>query len=127
MNFLVGTGHVSELSARDVERVITAVRPDAVCVELCKPRSLLMYPLHEDSSEADRKAGEDVYEDAKSFYLSAHPCTLCLLHSAPMRGLLVTARSHAQSDQKSSWYCAQTGSPNVSCLVWIDCCSPLSS
>lgn len=35
---LVGTAHVSRESADLVERIIYEVRPDTVCVELCKPR-----------------------------------------------------------------------------------------
>jgi pheromone shutdown-related protein TraB len=35
---LVGTAHVSRESADLVERVITDVKPDTVCVELCRPR-----------------------------------------------------------------------------------------
>ena len=36
--YLVGTAHVSDRSVDEVERVIEAVRPDTVCVELCKAR-----------------------------------------------------------------------------------------
>ncbi|KAG2434046.1 hypothetical protein HXX76_007774 [Chlamydomonas incerta] len=36
---LVGTAHVSRRSQLDVDRVIRAVRPDSVVVELCKSRS----------------------------------------------------------------------------------------
>ncbi|KAG1679399.1 hypothetical protein FOA52_007690 [Chlamydomonas sp. UWO 241] len=40
--YLVGTAHVSAKSALDVERVVQAVRPDAVVVELCRSRAGLM-------------------------------------------------------------------------------------
>ena len=36
--WLVGTNHVSEKSAVDVERVVKSVRPDNVVVELCRSR-----------------------------------------------------------------------------------------
>lgn len=36
--YLVGTAHVSKQSVEDVKTTIQAVRPDAVCVELCRPR-----------------------------------------------------------------------------------------
>ena len=36
--YLVGTAHISERSVREVEAVIEAIRPDTVCVELCKTR-----------------------------------------------------------------------------------------
>jgi len=35
---LIGTAHVSRKSADLVESVITEIRPDTVCVELCQPR-----------------------------------------------------------------------------------------
>lgn len=41
--FVVGTSHMSPTSADDVQRVIQAVRPDNVVVELCKSRSAVMY------------------------------------------------------------------------------------
>lgn len=40
--FIVGTAHVSAKSADDVARVIDAVTPDAVVVELCRSRSALL-------------------------------------------------------------------------------------
>jgi len=40
--YLVGTSHVSAASADDVGRVIAAVRPDAVVVELCRSRAGLL-------------------------------------------------------------------------------------
>ena len=36
--YLIGTAHVSRRSARDVKRVVAAVRPDNVVVELCASR-----------------------------------------------------------------------------------------
>ncbi len=36
--YLVGTAHVSQKSVDEVARVIEAVRPDTVCVELCQAR-----------------------------------------------------------------------------------------
>lgn len=36
--WIVGTAHVSEDSVREVREVITTVRPDTVCVELCPTR-----------------------------------------------------------------------------------------
>ncbi|MEE2756736.1 MAG: TraB/GumN family protein [Myxococcota bacterium] len=36
--YLVGTAHISEKSVREVRDTIEAVRPDSVCVELCKTR-----------------------------------------------------------------------------------------
>nr|GME20373.1 traB domain-containing protein isoform X1 [Ipomoea batatas] len=41
--WLIGTTHTSQDSAVDVERVIRAVRPDNVVVELCRSRAGIMY------------------------------------------------------------------------------------
>ncbi|PNW72207.1 hypothetical protein CHLRE_16g677800v5 [Chlamydomonas reinhardtii] len=70
---LVGTAHVSRRSQLDVDRVIRAVRPDSVVVELCKSRSaaLAAQPLalveqqqqqqqqqqHQQQNEAARSSG----------------------------------------------------------------------
>ena len=35
---IIGTAHISAKSVEEVRRVIEAVRPYAVCVELCKTR-----------------------------------------------------------------------------------------
>lgn len=47
--WLVGTTHISRRSADDVARVVRAVRPDNVVVELCRSRAGIMYT----SSEGD--------------------------------------------------------------------------
>ena len=36
--FLVGTAHVSKESVDDVRKTIESIRPDSVCVELCRAR-----------------------------------------------------------------------------------------
>ncbi|KAB2011810.1 hypothetical protein ES319_D09G045500v1 [Gossypium barbadense] len=41
--WLLGTTHISPESASDVERVVRAVRPDNVVVELCRSRAGIMY------------------------------------------------------------------------------------
>lgn len=38
--WIIGTTHVSEESAFDVERVIRAVKPENVVVELCRSRAM---------------------------------------------------------------------------------------
>lgn len=43
--WLIGTTHTSQESASDVERVIRAVRPDNVVVELCRSRQVLFFCL----------------------------------------------------------------------------------
>ncbi|KAM7273720.1 hypothetical protein ACFE04_028384 [Oxalis oulophora] len=41
--WLIGSSHISQDSAADVERVVRAVRPDNVVVELCRSRAGIMY------------------------------------------------------------------------------------
>ncbi|KAJ6748049.1 TRAB DOMAIN-CONTAINING PROTEIN [Salix purpurea] len=41
--WLVGTTHISSQSAAEVERVVRAVKPDNVVVELCRSRAGIMY------------------------------------------------------------------------------------
>ncbi|KZV41049.1 traB domain-containing protein [Dorcoceras hygrometricum] len=43
--WLIGTTHTSQESASDVERVIRAVRPENVVVELCRSRQVLLFSL----------------------------------------------------------------------------------
>jgi pheromone shutdown protein TraB len=47
---------VSEESARDVDLVIDAVKPDAVIVELCKGRSAVMYQDQGDARQRKKTA-----------------------------------------------------------------------
>lgn len=44
--WLLGTNHVSEKSALDVERVVKVVRPDNVVVELCRSRDYFQSRNH---------------------------------------------------------------------------------
>lgn len=48
MVFIVGTAHISKQSAEEVARVIEAIRPENVVVELCKSRSSVMYAQPDD-------------------------------------------------------------------------------
>ncbi|PIA49657.1 hypothetical protein AQUCO_01300432v1 [Aquilegia coerulea] len=41
--WIIGTTHISQKSALDVERVVQAVKPDNVVVELCRSRAGIMY------------------------------------------------------------------------------------
>lgn len=40
--WLVGTTHISQDSAMEVERVVRAVKPDNVVVELCRSRQVML-------------------------------------------------------------------------------------
>jgi pheromone shutdown-related protein TraB len=65
---LVGTAHVSAESVADVREIIRRVRPEVVCVELCKGRR--------DALEQDRAFRDlDVFKvikEGKTLYLLAH-------------------------------------------------------
>jgi len=66
--FVVGTAHVSPQSAADVDRVISAVRPDNVVVELCKSRAGVMadiIPEENRPAAAGEAAGGAESEDRR--------------------------------------------------------------
>lgn len=44
--WLIGTTHISLESAVDVERVVRAVKPDNVVVELCRSRQVCFYYIY---------------------------------------------------------------------------------
>lgn len=44
--WLIGTNHLSLESAVDVERVIRAIRPENVVVELCRSRQVALYKIY---------------------------------------------------------------------------------
>ena len=66
--YLVGTAHVSTQSVTDVEQVIEEVRPDSVCVELCKAR-------FEALTDEDRWSKLDIFKvirEGKMLFLLAN-------------------------------------------------------
>ncbi|MGE0872620.1 MAG: TraB/GumN family protein [Kofleriaceae bacterium] len=66
--YLVGTAHVSQRSVEDVRTVIEQVRPEVVCVELCKARH---DALTKDSSFRDLDVFK-VVREGRTLYLLAH-------------------------------------------------------
>ena len=56
--YLVGTAHISEKSVHEVRETIESVRPDTVCVELCKTR-------YESIQDADRWRKLDIFQVLK--------------------------------------------------------------
>jgi pheromone shutdown-related protein TraB len=66
--FVVGTAHVSQRSVDEVRQVIAEVKPDVVCVELCKPRH---DALTKDSAFRDLDVFK-VVREGKTLYLLAH-------------------------------------------------------
>jgi hypothetical protein len=57
--YLVGTAHLSARSAADVARVVEAVRPESVVVELCKGRAAQMYDVDVEAEGGGAGGGED--------------------------------------------------------------------
>ncbi|KAI8463792.1 MAG: TraB family-domain-containing protein [Monoraphidium minutum] len=64
--YLVGTAHVSAKSADDVRRVVQAVQPEAVVVELCRSRTALLHAGAAEGAarqEGQQQAGRDTAAD----------------------------------------------------------------
>ncbi len=53
--YLVGTAHISKESVEDVRTTVEQVRPDAICVELCKAR-------HQAMTQADNWRKMDIFK-----------------------------------------------------------------
>jgi TraB/PrgY/gumN family len=51
--YLLGTSHVSEQSAADVRRVVAAVKPESIVVELCRGRLGMMLEMQPGAAEDD--------------------------------------------------------------------------
>ena len=66
--FVIGTAHVSQRSVEEVRHVIAEIKPDLVCVELCKPRH---DALTKDSAFRDLDIFK-VIREGKGLYLLAH-------------------------------------------------------
>ena len=66
--FVIGTAHVSQRSVEEVRHVIDEVKPDLVCVELCKPRH---DALTKDSAFRDLDIFK-VVREGKTLYLLSH-------------------------------------------------------
>jgi TraB/PrgY/gumN family len=49
--YLLGTSHVSEQSAADVRRVVAAVKPESIVVELCRGRLGMMLEMAPGAAE----------------------------------------------------------------------------
>src|SRR4029079_13447397 len=65
---VVGTAHVSQRSVDEVRAVIDEIKPDVVCVELCKGR---YDALTKDSAFRDLDVFK-VVREGKTLYLLAH-------------------------------------------------------
>ncbi|GAA0169776.1 hypothetical protein LIER_24183 [Lithospermum erythrorhizon] len=56
--WILGTNHISECSSIDVKRVIRAVRPDNVVVELCRSRAGIMYTSSDGEMDKGLRSNE---------------------------------------------------------------------
>uniref|UniRef100_A0A453RPY3 TraB domain-containing protein n=1 Tax=Aegilops tauschii subsp. strangulata TaxID=200361 RepID=A0A453RPY3_AEGTS len=65
--WILGTSHLSAESADEVERVLRAVRPDNVVVELCRSRAGIMYASDDASGEPLLKSNMFSLGGAKFF------------------------------------------------------------
>ena len=62
----MGTAHVSRQSAKDVRRVIQAVCPHNVVVELCSSRTAVMYDEVADAGDGAAASGQELDDVAGS-------------------------------------------------------------
>jgi len=65
--YLLGTAHVSKESVEDVRRVVEAVNPDTICVELCNAR----FHAHKNPDQWKNMDIFQVVKDGRSFFLLA--------------------------------------------------------
>ena len=79
--FVIGTAHVSQRSVDEVRQVIAEVKPDVVCVELCKPRH---DALTKDSAFRDLDVFKVVREgQTLAFGLAGAPGETALAFASP--------------------------------------------
>lgn len=62
--FILGTAHVSQQSADDVTRLIAAVQPDAVVVELCKSRTGVLH-VQQDTTQQQEVSLQQQQQQAR--------------------------------------------------------------
>ncbi|KAL2556021.1 TraB family protein [Forsythia ovata] len=67
--WLIGTTHISQESASDVLRVIRALRPDNVVVELCRSRAGIMYTS--DNGELNQQLRSNMFSLSGSGFFGA--------------------------------------------------------
>eukprot|EP00667_Euglena_gracilis_P006874 EG_transcript_6937 len=83
MVYVVGTAHVSSQSLRDVRRTIRLVRPQAVMVELCASRAVML-----DTAKADEVSDDD--DDGASPKQGAEPQQSLAASHSPSRPRLAS-------------------------------------
>ena len=76
--FVLGTAHLSDKSARDVRRLIKAVQPENVVVELCRSRAGFMY------AEEGKQNGEFSARCVEKFFYSRQ-LSITVQHTCPER------------------------------------------
>ncbi|KAL3647383.1 hypothetical protein CASFOL_008351 [Castilleja foliolosa] len=100
--WLIGTNHVSRESAGDVERVISAVRPDNVVVELCRSKLLfragIMYTPENDDQNQQLRSGTFSLTGTGFFGAIGRSINLGGQTALALRLLLATFSSKVSSD-----------------------------
>ncbi|BDA45348.1 TraB domain-containing protein [Coccomyxa sp. Obi] len=94
--FVVGTAHFSEQSADDVRRVVEAVQPENVVLEVCKSRAAVIYEPTQSASHG---------RTPNDMSLSGTNFAAALLRSARLGGntaMLLRAVLSAQADRVSA-------------------------
>ncbi|CAM9933358.1 unnamed protein product, partial [Hapterophycus canaliculatus] len=96
--YVLGTSHVSEASAKHVRRVLEAVRPQSVVVELCKSRAGLMMPVAT-TADGEAAASNPLAMSGESFASSlARSIRIGGQSTALLRAALAWAARGSMSD-----------------------------
>ncbi|CAL9119785.1 unnamed protein product [Musa acuminata var. zebrina] len=101
--WLIGTSHLSEKSASDVERVARAVRPDNVVVELCRSRAGIMYASTSAEDVPSLKLNMFSLSGAKFFGAINRSINLGGQSALALRLLLAVFSSKISSDANRSF------------------------
>ncbi|KAJ8477488.1 hypothetical protein OPV22_021215 [Ensete ventricosum] len=101
--WLIGTSHLSEKSASDVERVARAVRPDNVVVELCRSRAGVMYASTSAEDVPSLKLNMFSLSGAKFFGAISRSINLGGQSALALRLLLAVFSSKISSDANRSF------------------------
>lgn len=89
--FILGTAHVSEQSALEVQRAVSIVKPDVLLVELCRARAGLMLQPRHAVEKVDDQPEVGIVEEVKKTLSSQQGLSglFNLLLSRSKRGCLL--------------------------------------
>ncbi|KAL9225284.1 hypothetical protein vseg_001229 [Gypsophila vaccaria] len=96
--WLVGTSHVDRESVEHVERVVRALRPDNVVVELCRSRAGIMYTSSSDQPQQELKSNMFSLSGAGFFGAVGRSINLGGQTALALRILLAVFSSKISSD-----------------------------